>query len=118
MINCPLPTEPLPAWAPRRPVWYSATPRSPMLAGAVALAAGRFQPLVRLDPVTGDRILESLRVGSRVKSFQDVLSLAEARRFARLIEATAATITGSIQRARRSMRLSDPGRRLALPVSQ
>ena len=34
-------------WAPRRRAW-SCPPAAPMLAGAVALAAGRFQPLVRL----------------------------------------------------------------------
>ena len=70
-------------------------PQSPMLAGAVALAAGRFQPLVRLEPVTASSSPAEPLGRSRPKTFHDVLSLAEARRFARLIEALAATITGT-----------------------
>jgi hypothetical protein len=69
-----------------------------MLAGAVALAAGRFQPLVRLDPITRYSSSGEPSIGSRFKSFRDVLSLAEARGFARSIEARAATITGAYDR--------------------
>ena len=69
-----------------------------MLAGAVALAAGRFQPLVRLDPITRDSSSGESSVGSRFESFRDVLSLAEARGFAHMIEARAATITGTYDR--------------------
>jgi hypothetical protein len=80
---------------PTPPGLVLSNPESPMLAGAVALAAGRFQPLVRLEPITRDADSEESPVGSRVKSFRDVLALAEARRFAHLIEATASTITGT-----------------------
>ncbi len=61
----------------------------------MALAAGRFQPLVRLEPVTASSSPGEPLGRSRPRTFHDVLSLAEARRFARLIEALAATITGS-----------------------
>jgi hypothetical protein len=67
-----------------------------MLAGAVALAAGRFQPLVRLEPIAWEVGHEDSRPGSRMKRFHDVLSMAEARRFARLIEATALSLAGGI----------------------
>ena len=69
-----------------------------MLAGAVALAAGRFQPLVRLDRITRYSSSGESSVGSRFESFRDVLSLAEARRFAHMIEARAATLTGTYNR--------------------
>jgi len=71
---------------------------SPMLAGAVALAAGRFQPLVQLDPMSRSASSGEPSGGSRFKTFRDVLSLTEARGFARLIEARAATITGLYDR--------------------
>jgi hypothetical protein len=66
---------------------------SPMLAGAVALAAGRFQPLIWLDgvpssPGSGDKF----RPGPEIKPFHAVLSLSEARRLARMIESRAAAI--------------------------
>ncbi len=83
---------------PTPPGLVLSNPESPMLAGAVALAAGRFQPLVRLDPITRYSASGESLVGSQFKSFRDVLSLAEARGFARLIEAHAATITGVYDR--------------------
>ncbi len=83
---------------PTPPGLVLSNPESPMLAAAVALAAGRFQPLVRLDPIA--RYADPLKppVESRVKTFRDVLSLAEARGFARSIEACAATITEAYDR--------------------
>lgn len=83
---------------PTPPGLVLSNPESPMLAGAVALAAGRFQPLVRLDPITRYSSPGESSVGSRFESFRDVLSLVEARGFARLIEARAATITGAYDR--------------------
>ena len=67
-----------------------------MLAGAVALAAGRFQPLVRLDPVPATAILTrgEAAAGWPSKRFHDVLPLTEARGLARLIEARAAAVAG------------------------
>ena len=47
------------------------SPDAPMLAGAVALAAGRFQPLIRLDDD---------------KRFADVLSIDEADRFRQVVD--------------------------------
>ena len=83
---------------PTPPGLVLSNPESPMLAGAVALAAGRFQPLVRLGPITRSTNSGESPVESPVKTFKDVLSLAEARRFAHLIEATAATITATYDR--------------------
>ena len=80
---------------PTPPGLVISNPSSPMLAGAVALAAGRFQALVRLDPVAGDSSSSQSSAGSRFKTFSDVFSLAEARKFGRLIEALAGTMTGS-----------------------
>jgi hypothetical protein len=66
------------------------SPDSPMLAGAVALAAGRFQPLVRLEPalwgLDGSGAERPVRYG-------DVLTLAEAWRFARRLEGQVAGVT-------------------------
>ncbi len=67
---------------------------SPALAGAVALAAGRFQPLVRLAPlslVEGSRGASS---GVQTRRFDDLISLAEARAFARLVDARASAVAG------------------------
>ena len=58
------------------------SPGSPMLAGAVALAAGRFQPLVRLEP--GMWSLDDPRDAGRVYRLGDVLTLSQAvKRFPR-----------------------------------
>jgi hypothetical protein len=70
-----------------------ADPGAPMLAGAVALAAGRFQPLVRLhspgdDVATADNSMQSGRFG-------DVLSIMEAVRFARQVENRVAEVVPS-----------------------
>jgi hypothetical protein len=67
-------------------------PESPMLAGAVALAAGRFQPLVRLDPVTAGSSAADSADSPKYRHFHDVLSLSEARRLARLIESRAEAV--------------------------
>ena len=73
-----------------------ANPQAPMFAGAVALAAGRFQPLVRLD-APGNFIASpgnSLPIGH----FHDVLSLAEAVQFARSVEIRVAGVVPDYQR--------------------
>ncbi|MBX6313046.1 MAG: hypothetical protein IRY99_09055 [Isosphaeraceae bacterium] len=59
------------ALGPTPPAVVLSSPGSPMLAGAVALAAGRFQPLLRWDPP---------------KHVGDVLSAEEAEVYAREIE--------------------------------
>jgi hypothetical protein len=65
-------------------------PEAPMLAGAVALAAGRFQPLIRVGAV-------NVRVGatetaSGRRTLGDILTIAEARLFAQAIEARVASV--------------------------
>jgi hypothetical protein len=70
-------------------------PESPSLAGAVALAAGRFQPLVRLGPIAG--AADGTSPGEprpRPKGFPDRLSLDEARAFAREVERLAGAVAG------------------------
>ncbi len=66
-------------------------PDSPMLAGAVALAAGRFQPMVRLEPSMWD--LENPGEGGRAYRFADQLTLRQASRFVRRLEARVASVT-------------------------
>jgi len=61
-----------------------AAPDSPMLAGAVALAAGHLQPLVRLEPYAGALNAQGGPDGPR--HFGDVLTLEEAWDFARRVE--------------------------------
>lgn len=84
-----------PAGAPPRllgetpPGQVLAAPDSPMLAGAVALAAGRFQPLVRLDPEMWG--LGDSSEGGAVR-YGDVLSLPQAWEFARHLEARVASV--------------------------
>ncbi len=73
-------------------------PASPALAGAVALAAGRFQPLVRLEPIAQETASQTSSGAAGPKGFRDVLSLNEACEFARRIEACAASITGDYGR--------------------
>ncbi len=65
-------------------------PQAPMLAGAVALAAGRFQPLVRLQV---PRVNTATSHNSpRPERFAEVLSLAEAARFAKSVELRVAAV--------------------------
>jgi hypothetical protein len=67
-----------------------AAPQAPMLAGAVALAAGRFQPLVRL-PASADEA--GLTSGSaRASRFGEVMSVPRACWFARTVEARVAAV--------------------------
>ena len=66
-------------------------PDSPMLAGAVALAAGRFQAMVRLEP--GMWSLDETNGEARVYRFGDVLTLPQAVRFARRLEGRVASVT-------------------------
>ncbi len=65
-------------------------PDSPMLAGAVGLAAGRFQAMVRLEPAMWS-LNEPDDMG-RVYRFGDVLTLAQAWRFAQRIEGRVASV--------------------------
>ncbi len=62
-------------------------PDSPMLAGAIALAAGRFEPLVLLEPELWP-ISPALHPDRR-RRFGDLIGLAEAWQFARGVEAQA-----------------------------
>jgi hypothetical protein len=79
---------------PTPPGLVFSNPESPMLAGAVALAAGRFEPLVRLEPIPANRGWASAASSAASKRFADRLSLAEARAFARKVEALAAAVAG------------------------
>ncbi len=71
-------------------------PDSPMLAGAVALAAGRFQPLVRLEPSIWT--LNEPQDPGRSYRFGDVLTLAQAWQFARRLEGRVASVTSHYDR--------------------
>jgi hypothetical protein len=74
-----------PRWLGRTPPGVVlASPEGPMLAGAVALAAGRFQPLVRLEPDTWP--LNDQGIPGPPRHFGDVLTLTEAWHFARRVE--------------------------------
>ena len=94
----PARSEPTPPAADRPPRELGSTPpglvltdpRAPMLAGAVALAAGRFQPLVRLH-VPGDNSATAEN-SMRSDRFGDVLSLIEALRLARQVEVRVAAV--------------------------
>ncbi|MGC8639057.1 MAG: hypothetical protein ACP5XB_04175, partial [Isosphaeraceae bacterium] len=81
---------------PTPPGLVFSNPESPMLAGAVALAAGRFQPLVRLDPASAAPGLIAWDHRPQIKTFHDVLSLSDARRLARLVEAKARAVASPI----------------------
>ena len=71
---------------PTSPGVVLSSPQSPTLAAAVALAAGRFQPLVHLEPMTVDKA---------PLGFDDAPSEAQAVEFAREIEARIAPLTTS-----------------------
>ena len=65
-------------------------PQAPMLAGAVALAAGHFQPLVRLQtPGEGPDMPGD---STHPQRFDDTLSLERAGRFAQRVEAHVASV--------------------------
>lgn len=70
-------------------------PDSPMLAGAVALAAGRFQPMVRLEP---DLWEPDDRGGGHPARYGDVFTLDQAWRFARRLERRVAATTSHYDR--------------------
>jgi hypothetical protein len=76
---------------PTPPGVVLSAPDSPMLAGAVALAAGRFQPLVRLEPAFWT--LDDPRDAGRIYRFGDILTLPQALRFAQRLEARVASVT-------------------------
>ena len=82
-------------WGPTPPGLVLSNPDSPMLAGAVALAAGRFQPLVLLEPIPKLAGAEGNPAAAEPNhfSFADRLSLPQAYAFARRIEALAMAIT-------------------------
>jgi hypothetical protein len=94
----PSDSELTPRVADRPPRWLGATPpglvltapEAPMLAGAVALAAGHFQPLVRLHAIGEDPSI--VGASARPQRFADVLSLAQAWRFARRVENSVASV--------------------------
>jgi hypothetical protein len=67
------------------------SPDSPMLAGAVALAAGRFQAMVRLEPSMWS--LNDPDDPGHAYRFSDVLTLEQAWRFAQRIESRVASVT-------------------------
>lgn len=70
-------------------------PESPALAGAVALAAGRFQPLSRLGPI----VAEAKPGGtSRILRFGDVATEEQAVAFARRIEGRLDTVAPSYKK--------------------
>ncbi|WP_165064808.1 hypothetical protein [Paludisphaera rhizosphaerae] len=64
-------------------------PGSASLCGAAALAAGRFQPLLRLDPLT---IEAAPGKPSKTLGFDDVPTLAQALDFARRVDSRVASI--------------------------
>lgn len=71
---------------PTPPGVVLSNPESPTLAAAVALAAGRFQPLVHLEPLTS---------AGAVQGFDDALDEDQAVAFARSVEARIAPLTSS-----------------------
>jgi hypothetical protein len=80
-----------PRWlGPTPPGAVLASPDGRMLAGAVALAAGRFQPLVRLEPDSWP--LNDQGAPGRRWHFGDVLTLTEAWYFARQVQARVAPL--------------------------
>ena len=80
---------------PTPPGVVLSAPDSPMLAGAVALAAGRFQPLIRWEiPIR----------------FTDILSADEARALALNLETSIADRIPNYGQTRRRLRLRDAGR--------
>jgi hypothetical protein len=80
-----------PRWlGPTPPGVVLASPDGPMLAGAVALAAGRFQPLVRLEPDLGP--LNNQGVPGPARHFGNVLTPTEAWNFARRVESRVASV--------------------------
>jgi hypothetical protein len=93
-----LPDADLPPRAPGTtpPGIVLSAPTAPMLAGAVALAAGRFQPLARL------RVAAESHGGAGEsdypRRFGDVLSLADAWNFARAVELCVASLIPSYDR--------------------
>lgn len=72
--------------APTPPGVVLSNPRSPSLAAAVALAAGRFQPLVHLEPMTAD---------DKVLGFNHTLNQEQAVDLARRIEARLGPLASS-----------------------
>ena len=90
-------------------------PDSPSLAAAVALAAGRFQPLLHVEPMTVEGGLRKARIGPEALGFGDAPTEAEAVAFApgRIADLPSG---GFSRRARRRPRLPHPGRRLALSL--
>jgi hypothetical protein len=67
---------------------------SPMLPAAVALAAGHFEPLIELAPVARKSGASSSGKPARLKYFDDVLTLADARGFVREVEQLAEAAAG------------------------
>jgi hypothetical protein len=72
------------------PAAVLAGPRAPTLAGAVALAAGHFQPLLRLESFI--EVPSDNGISVRRPTFRDVLKLGQAWQFARAVEARVASV--------------------------
>jgi hypothetical protein len=83
-------------WGPTPPGLVLSNPDSPMLAGGVALAAGRFQPLVFLEPIPHHAGAVGDPAASQPNHFSisDRLTLPQAHAFARKVEALAAATAG------------------------
>jgi hypothetical protein len=81
---------PTPLGGPLPPGMVLSEPESPMLAGAVALAAGHFQPLIRLEAPS--RPPGSSADAPRRLRYGDTLDPAQAWEFVRQIEARAAAL--------------------------
>jgi hypothetical protein len=64
-------------------------PEAPMLAGAVALAAGRFQPMVRVRPLEVQR---QASASSPPHRFREILTLPEAWNMAMMVERQVASL--------------------------
>ena len=76
----------MPQAARRRTGLVLAAPESPMIAGAVALAAGQFQPLVPAGRSSHRRVAGREHDPNARRRFGDVLTLAEAWGFAHGVE--------------------------------
>jgi hypothetical protein len=73
-------------------------PESPMLAAAVALAAGRFQPLVRVEPMTVEGGLRNAQIGSKTLGFADVPTESQAVEFAHKVASRITPLAPSHER--------------------
>ncbi|APW62223.1 hypothetical protein [Paludisphaera borealis] len=73
-------------------------PESPMLAAAVALAAGRFQPLLRVEPMTVEGGLRNAQNGPKTLGFTDAPTEDQAVEFARKVQSRIVPLAASHER--------------------